>query len=664
VGCHLGYDGDKLPHRKTAAPVDCAACHDDVAPKHPFHPELAKALDEGTRPSVSCVACHGKHDVASSKDPGSRFSPEHVADTCMDCHKDVLDNYLQSSHGRALATAVPGSPNCLTCHRSVVSDVAATGDALALKREQEVVCLGCHHDNPEVASRISASAGFVAAYDKSVHGLALLNGNAKAANCVDCHGSHKMAKGSDPKALVNKGHTVETCAKCHAGVAKEFMDSIHGQAIARGVRDTPVCTDCHGEHDILAHTDPNSRVAEGNVSVQVCAPCHTSVTLMTKYGLRSDRFQTFSDSYHGLASKAGSVEVANCASCHGVHNIKPSSDPTSTVAKASLAQTCGKCHPGANQNFAIGSIHSSTADAQEPLLYWLANAYIVLIIVIIGGMIGHNTLDFVKKAKRRMLVRRGLIVERHGGSRMYLRMSLSERLQHAALMLSFIALVVTGFALKYPDVWWVAPIRDLKVFLFDLRGIVHRVAGIAMVLTSVYHGYYIAFTPRGRQLLRDLWPRPRDLFDAIGMLKYNLGWSDERPRFDRFSYVEKSEYWALVWGTFIMVATGFILWFDNTFLGLLTKLGWDIARTIHFYEAWLATLAIAVWHLYFVMFNLDVYPINPAFLKGMVTEEEMLNDHPLELERLQAEEARAGAQGLAGAGNAPDANRVAGEHPG
>ena len=84
-----------------------------------------------------------------------------------------------------------------------------------------------------------------------------------------------------------------------------------------------------------------------------------------------------------------------------------------------------------------------------------------------------------------------------------------------------------------------------------------------------------------------------------------------------------------------MTATGFILWFDNTFMGLLTKLGWDAARTIHYYEAWLAFLAIVVWHLYFVIFNPDIYPMNTAWLTGKISEEQMAEEHPKELEKIK-----------------------------
>jgi len=172
----------------------------------------------------------------------------------------------------------------------------------------------------------------------------------------------------------------------------------------------------------------------------------------------------------------------------------------------------------------------------------------------------------------------------------------------------------------------------------------HRIAGVVLLAVSAYHIWYLAATPRGRQLFKDLLPVRKDLTDAVGIMKYNLGLAQEKPLLDRFSYIEKAEYWALVWGTIVMGVTGFILWFDNTFLGILTKVGWDIARTVHYYEAWLATLAIIVWHFYFVIFNPNTYPINLAFWKGTLTEEEMADEHPLELRRLREGEGGEGEQ--------------------
>jgi cytochrome b subunit of formate dehydrogenase len=368
------------------------------------------------------------------------------------------------------------------------------------------------------------------------------------------------------------------------------------------------------------------------------------VKLAAKYGLSADRFKSYNDSFHGLANQAGNAAVANCASCHGVHDIKPSTDSTSRIAKANLARTCGTCHPGANENFTKGSVHVIATSGEDAILYLVATGYIVLIALTVGGMAFHNIIDFVKKSRRQLMMRRGLIPWPHTSHRLYLRMSLSERIQHASLLLSFITLVVTGFALKYPNAWWVVPLREINPVVFELRGIVHRIAAVVMVLASCYHIYYVLVVPRGKQLIRDLLPLRSDLADAIGVMKYNLGLSAEKPLLGRFSYVEKAEYWALIWGTMVMTVTGIILWFDNTFLGLLSKVGWDIARTVHYYEAWLATLSIIVWHFYFVIFNPDIYPLNLAFWKGTLTEEEMHEEHPLELEQLKregtAEEAR------------------------
>jgi cytochrome b subunit of formate dehydrogenase len=242
-------------------------------------------------------------------------------------------------------------------------------------------------------------------------------------------------------------------------------------------------------------------------------------------------------------------------------------------------------------------------------------------------------------------------------------MTVSERIQHWLLLASFTILVLTGFALRYPEAWLFEGIRRFSGVLFEWRGIAHRIAGVVLVAASIYHVGYLTLTARGREFFRDISPRRGDLRDIGNALRYYLGGTRERPRFGRFSYIEKSEYWALVWGTVVMAATGTVLWFQDAFIALLSKLGWDAARSIHVYEAVLATLAILVWHLYFVIFNPDVYPMNLAWLKGTLSEEEMREEHPLELEAIQGrrrEEKGTGAQ--AGASPASPA-AAAGDPP-
>jgi cytochrome b subunit of formate dehydrogenase len=637
VACHVGFDPQNVPHKEKITPVNCLACHKDAPLKHSFHPQLSRAIAANQEPDIGCKDCHGTHEIVSPKVPGSKFSEEKTVETCGDCHADVKENYLASSHGTAFVARTKGAPTCLTCHRSAITQGSGR-DTLSQKTAQAKLCVSCHLDNQDVRNVMSPTAGFIQDYAYSVHGQALQHGNTKAANCVSCHGNHEMRKGSDPLSFVNRNNIPSTCGRCHAGVEKQFAESIHGAALKKGVMEAPVCTNCHGEHSILAPSNPKSSVAPLNVSGQVCSPCHSSVRLSEKFGIQSNRFKTFSDSNHGLATQQGSVEVANCASCHGVHNIKSSDDSTSTVFKGNLALTCGKCHSGANERFTMGKVHVSVATQDQPVLYWIARFYLILIVTTIGMMGIHNILDFVKKARRKLRIRRGMLPEESVGHGLYVRMTLSERLQHGSLIVSFTTLVITGFMLRYPEADWVLLIRRLSEHVFILRGVFHRIAAVVMVAAGLYHLYYISFTVRGRQLLYDLLPRLQDARDAAAVMKYNLRLSNQKPRFGRFSYIEKSEYWALIWGTVVMAATGVMMWFDNTFMGLFTKLGYDIARTVHFYEAWLATLSIVVWHFYFVIFNPDTYPVNLAFWKGTITEEEMEEEHPLELEDIRCRE--------------------------
>ena len=633
VACHVGFNPSDLPHARRIRPVDCTGCHGDeqvAAYGHSVH-----AVKKNGVPAAACADCHTAHSVKSISGQSPEARKQFALETCSRCHADVRAQFVASDHGVALLAGVAGAPSCVDCHGAHETTISSDDSSRTNRKNLSGMCLRCHVDNKEVRESVGPSVAFVSSYENSVHGRALRGGNEAVATCIDCHGSHEIRRGSNPLSGVARKNIAVTCGRCHGDILDQYQGSIHGKAFASGVNASATCTDCHGEHNILSPSDSMSPVAAKNISSQVCSPCHASVKLVRKYGLATDRFQSYSDSYHGLAGKAGDVEVANCASCHGIHDIKPSSDPSSRISKENLVKTCGTCHPGANVNFTKGAVHVIATSGSDRVLYLVSTSYILLIGLVIGWMFLHNLFDFIKKSRRTLMIRRGSVPAPHAGHRLYLRMSLGERIQHGTLLISFFTLVLTGFALKFPDAWWVAPIRDISPLMFQARGILHRVAGVVIVLAGLYHVYYLLATPRGKRLLRDLIPVRKDVTDAIAVMKYNLGFSAVKPQFGRFSYIEKSEYWALVWGTVVMGATGVILWFDNTFLGLLTKLWWDVAQTIHYYEAWLATLAIVVWHFYFVIFNPDSYPINLAFWKGTLTEEEMQEEHPLELAEMK-----------------------------
>jgi len=620
VSCHIGFSAGEIPHAKAIKPVNCRNCHETPDFEGSIHGIVAE-----------CKSCHGSHDIRSAKDPKSSVSRINISGVCGKCHDEALTLFSASAHGGIPGTGKTRTPSCVTCHgaHNIVPG--------ANKKSQSSLCLKCHLDDPEIQKQVGFSAAFLSGYKKSIHGVALEAGNQKSATCSDCHGSHDLKKASDPFSSVNKRNIVQTCSLCHSEIAAVYKGSIHGTALQKGNLDSPTCADCHGEHEIYARKDPRSPVAPVNVSVQVCGACHNSVQLSQKYGLPSQQFNSFQDSYHGLAARAGAVKVANCASCHGVHNIKPSSDPVSTVHKSNLAATCGQCHPGAGENFARGAVHVVISrDSDSKILYWIRTIYIVLIVVIVGFMFLHNLLDFVQKTRHRLAVRQGRVVPEHADWAHFTRMTLNARLQHVTTLASFIILAITGFMLRYPDAWWVIPFRQMSEKFFAVRGLLHRIAAVVLIAASIWHLLYL-FTRQGWKFLRDIFPKPKDLVDLWDNLRHLTRLSEERPRFDRFSYAEKAEYWALIWGVVIMGATGIVMWFDNYFINLFTKLGWDISRTIHFYEACLATLAIVVWHLYFVILNPSVYPMSTTWITGKISEQEMAEEHPLELERLLSE---------------------------
>jgi cytochrome b subunit of formate dehydrogenase len=197
--------------------------------------------------------------------------------------------------------------------------------------------------------------------------------------------------------------------------------------------------------------------------------------------------------------------------------------------------------------------------------------------------------------------------------------------------------VVSGFALRFSSSW------IARLFFgweggFELRGTVHRIAAVLFDATVIWHVFFL-FTPRGRRYVRDMWPNGLDFKYFWDRILYNLGRKDNVSSIGRFSYVEKAEYWALVWGTAVMIVTGILLWWDNWFVHFLPKGALDVALVVHYWEAWLATLAIAVWHLYSTVFSPHVYPMNPSWLTGMMPEEMYRHEHPGYLEEAKRETA-------------------------
>jgi len=577
----------------------------------------------------TCVDCHT--DVKSLI---HEAAPKKVV--CAQCHADAQDAYAHSEHAKAAKGGVTQAANCQDCHGGA-HEILAAGDAKSPVNHDNIpsTCGRCHGQTFLMESNGESGQPFVS-YQQSVHGLAIEKGSKKAAVCTDCHSSHEILPANDSKSPIYKFNVPATCGKCHSAVEQTFMQSIHGQGISRGNGLAPVCTDCHGIHSIKAHIDPNSSVSEQNLARTTCAQCHEGVRLSQEFGVQGNRVSSYLDSYHGMAAEGGSVVVANCASCHGVHNILPSSDPRSTINKANLDVTCGKCHRGVTQKFTLNKVHmdlSQSRDIGSVAVRWVRWFYLALIFAVIGAMFLHNAIIWRSKAvARRRMQNPGMV-----------RMTENQRWQHLVLLTSFIVLVITGFALRFPNSWIAAVLPMAE----RLRSIVHRVAGVVLIGAGIYHLAYLAATREGRRLICDFAPAPKDVFDAWGTMRYYLGLSREKPKFGRFSYAEKAEYWALVWGTALMGVTGIMLWAKVWVGDLLARWWVDVATSVHFYEAILATLAIVVWHFYQVFLDPDVYPMNWAWWDGKMPVEHYRHEHGLDTGSLAALD-KPGADGDAG----------------
>ena len=529
------------------------------------------------------------------------IAPVHAADNsaCTACH----------DQGQKLAASAHASLACTTCH-------AQHEDYPHPANIPKPVCSQCHQ-------------GQEVDYERSVHGQAKKQGNAAAPDCGLCHGSaHELAK---PKSADFRSKVPETCGMCHSDVAEQYRGSVHGHALAKGIAQAPVCTDCHGEHSILAPANQASPVHADNIR-DTCGNCHGNVRLSRRFGLPVDRVVSFDASFHGLAAKEGNETVANCASCHGVHNILPSSDPRSSIHPKNLATTCGKCHQGAGKRFAISQVHVAAGRAEATPVRWVRQFYLLLIPVTISLMLLHNLGDWFRK----LLKLRSRRVRAENRSefpgRANVRMLPFERVQHALLVISFLTLVWTGCALKFPDEWWARP---LLLKEGNLRGIVHRMAAVVFTAAAVTHLISLLANRGLRRHWKQLLPRLPDAREALANFAYNLGLGSVPPGRSAHSYIEKAEYWAVVWGAIVMIVSGVMLWANNLMLALFPKVWLDVATSVHFYEAVLATLAIIVWHFYTVIFDPDVYPMDTAWLTGVSVKALADQDPPVQPEEAE-----------------------------
>jgi hypothetical protein len=317
-----------------------------------------------------CLLCHGKPGFSKTEPTGRKT----------DLHVDQA----------SLQKSVHALRKCADCHIDVV--------AIPHGVVQKVNCRRCHYSgNP-----VGAPQGDL--YDQfanSVHGEAVTAGNPKAPVCQDCHGTHDVLSPDSAGSSMYKMNRPATCGKCHIEIYSTYRESVHGEALASGILDAPDCASCHGEHNIKKHLEPGSQVSPERVS-ETCGKCHGPVGVASKYGIKSDRTTTFEDSFHGIAHRMENRTVANCASCHGFHDIRKPDDPKSSINPANIVKTCGRtgCHPEATPQFASGKIHVDPKQKDSGLVYYITKFFTILTVSTLAGLFIFIVLDLYRRAKK------------------------------------------------------------------------------------------------------------------------------------------------------------------------------------------------------------------------------------------------------------------------
>jgi len=563
---------------------------------------------------MSCVDCH--QDLAGVDDWPHSDQLEPV--NCGMCHDDVQGIYDRSLHGYAVQRGNPRAPTCINCHGAHDVTRSSNPRSKTHKVHLPATCAACHGTVGLTTDRYVKLPQSFEDYAKSVHGQGTQRGIAAAASCADCHGVHDLRGAADPQSRINIRNVASTCGTCHPDIQVEYENSIHGRALNAGVTDSPTCTGCHGEHMILSPRNPAAKVASEHLATQTCGGCHNDPLIIAKYNLKGRVVESYEDSYHGWATTRRSQEAASCASCHTAHSVLPESHPDSTISPNHVVETCRQCHPRADERFAASYTHETASARVNPINRIISQAYIWAIVVIIGGMVLHNLviMNYFMVQRRR----------EQQGSAWLRRFDAVQIVQHFLLFVAFAMLVITGFALRFPGAWWVGAL-DWMGMTEHLRANLHRTFAVVMIVVSLSHIWYIFLTRRGWQEFQAMLPRWRDVSDLFGNLGYHTWQTRKRVKFGRYDYSQKAEYWALIWGTIVMIFTGFVLWFPAAFVKIFPVWIVSVSQTVHYYEAWLATLAILVWHIFFVIFHPEQYPMSWTWLTGKMSVESVKEHH-------------------------------------
>jgi predicted CXXCH cytochrome family protein len=620
----------------------CSKCHQRDIETY-LHSRHYHEMEAGNAKAPVCTSCHENHDIRKPSDPLSRVNLLNLSNVCNGCHPGHKESL---HHGPGVD---PASISCATCHTGHQTDMASINNSIF--KEGGIVnrCNICHSSERHTRENLA-------------HGkLMLLNTNGEEANCTQCHIYHWNLPGLDNEALK---HRRTECVNCHAQENRDYKKSIHGRARAQGITEAPTCTTCHGEKDIQKTKEQFT--SEG--IIKLCSSCHGDKDKMLKFQVNPYVVEGYKETYHGKLFETGTMDIkfAVCTNCHGVHTIQPPDDPESSVSREHIVQTCKQCHPRANDRFVSYLVHPikptqaelqhgtelaskdstltsikrdslSRGYRKEDRGGWagfnsLVTTLMTLLLIGVLGVFGFHTVLWFQRGIRPRV--RPMVIY-------YSRIDPFHRFLHVLINISFLTLAFTGLPQSYAH-------TDLAKWLFQNVISLHTAQTlhyIAAAITGFYFVAHIVFLlikikkSGWRQLLtgpNTLVARKKDWYDLVAHMKWFFG-KGPAPEFDRWTYWEKFDYYAVFWGVFVIGLSGLMRWQEEFFGNLLGGAVISLADTIHKEEALLATAFIFIVHFFNTHLRASKFPMDVSIYTGRISEHEFKEERPAEYDRLAAE---------------------------
>lgn len=574
----------------------------------------------------ACLACHDgrKKLEVSDTSPGAAGQSRLLVNI-------VPDLYAQGVHAQMA---------CLDCHRHITS----LQPPHQVDSSEKIECGGCHERLAKErekggAASVDTLLNTIKTYQHSIHARPNQDDPTVVnASCHDCHDSHfyKVFNEKNSPAYANWRLTISAlCGKCHADEQDDYAASAHGVALLKKHNSqSATCIDCHVSHEITS-----TRIALFQLaSLEVCGTCHKK------------QFNSYQKFFHGQLAQHGYHSTAKCFDCHEHHKTVSVTDPQSTIHPKNRLKRCQSCHDGlhrplATAGFASFTPHAHAMDYGRYPQVWISSRGMMLLLWGVMLFFGfHSGLWYYREWQERKKMHSAPPVDSacfgKKSTQHIRRFPLIWRVAHLLFALLVMLLLLTGMTFLYAQSDWALVIAQWLGGVEEVR-VLHRVAALQLVCIFVVHLVYIL--PR---LLRDrqfdwfgpdsLLPNRKDFTDCRDMLRWFFG-KGEKPQFDRWTYYEKFDYWAVFWGMLIIGGSGVVLAFPHI-AGIYLE-GWvfNVALLVHGEEAFLAALFLFTIHFFNNHFRPNKWPPpDVVMFTGSHALEVLQRDHPAQFARLQA----------------------------